>query len=687
MLKPDYSATSLELLYHISRELASDLDLHTVLLRVLQLSLESVDAISGSIIVLDSAGKPVDSAIVHGSQVFDQTNALLSSTLESGLAGWVARNRRLALIPDTSKDQRWEQRPDDAPEQTGAKSAVGVPLMARDELVGVMTVVHPTPGTFRSEHGDLMQAISDLAGIAILNARLFEESNHQARVMSALAESARALTAALGTSDILQQVLEQTQMALQVEAVSLSLISGDRKTLTIKGATGHVAGQVLEIQLKVGEGVVGWVAEHGESLIVPNARSDPRFNPEVDRVTGFETRSIACAPIRYRGEVIGVLQALNPVEGAFGQDALFLLNGIGSLAGSVIRYGQLFDSLQSAHQSYQELFDDSIDPILITDWEGRVVQVNRRAGVITGYTKDQLASISVFKLHNFDEEDFDGRFFSNLSAGRTLSYESVLFGKEARHPVQVHVRQIRLDQVDYLQWIFRDITERKRLDTLRDDLLSMVYHDLRSPLANIIYSLDVMGEILPEDETSRSLIQVARRSTERIQRLTRSMLDVKSLESGKAIAKKEKSSLYELLAYAEEAVQQLVAAKEHALSRDVEPDLPEPILDSEMIGRVLINLLENAIKFTPPGGEIALGARRSSDAVELWVQDNGPGIPAEKRDAIFNKYARLDSNVTGIGLGLFFCRLAVEAHGGQIQVDGDVGEGARFSFFLPVDTG
>jgi PAS domain S-box-containing protein len=472
-----------------------------------------------------------------------------------------------------------------------------------------------------------------------------------------------------------------------VEAVSLSLISADRKTLTIKGATGHVAGQVLEIQLKVGEGVVGWVAQHGEALIVPDARKDPRFNPEVDRVTGFETRSIACAPIRYRGEVIGVLQALNPVEGTFGRDALFLLTGIGSLAGSVIRYGQLFESLQSAHQSYQELFDDSIDPILITDWEGRVFQINRRARDITGYSKKELVAISVFKLHDFDEEDFNGRFFSNLSAGRTMSYESILFGKQAKHPVQVHVRQIRLDQVDYLQWIFRDITERKRLDTLRDDLLSMVYHDLRSPLANIIYSLDVMGEVAPQDETLRSLIQVARRSTERIRRLTSSMLDVKSLESGKAIAKKEKTSLHELVAYAEEAVQQLAAAKEQDLTSDVEPDLPEPLVDPEMIGRVLINLLENAVKFTPSGGEIVIGAKRAADALLLWVQDNGPGIPEEKRETIFNKYSRLDSNVTGIGLGLFFCRLAVEAHGGQIWVDGELGQGARFSFLLPFEAG
>jgi GAF domain-containing protein len=269
--------SSLELLFHVSRELATALDLHTVLQRVLKLSLDSVGGISGSIIVLDDKRNPIDSAIIHSGQVYNHTTRQLRATLEKGLAGWVVRNTKPALIRDTSTDSRWTKRPDDAPDRTGAKSAVAAPLMAREKLAGVITLVHPVPGTFNEQHLALVQAIADQAGIAVLNARLYEESQRQARVMTALAESAVAITAAMGTEDILQRILEQINQAMQVEAVSLSLINTEKNILEIKASTGPVSTAVIGVQLKMGQGVAGWVAKEGKGIIVPNVKESPLF--------------------------------------------------------------------------------------------------------------------------------------------------------------------------------------------------------------------------------------------------------------------------------------------------------------------------------------------------------------------------------------------------------------------------
>jgi sigma-B regulation protein RsbU (phosphoserine phosphatase) len=163
---------SLELLYDISREFAAALDLRTVLHRVIMLSMKTVGAVSGSIIVLDDLGQPVDSAFLLRGQPHDQNTLRLRLTYERGLAGWVGRRRVAALIKDTSKDERWYQRPDDALDRTGPKSAVSAPIMGREQLVGVITLVHPQPGFFTQEHLELFQAIADQAGVAILNARL-----------------------------------------------------------------------------------------------------------------------------------------------------------------------------------------------------------------------------------------------------------------------------------------------------------------------------------------------------------------------------------------------------------------------------------------------------------------------------------------------------------------------------------
>src|SRR5512134_2689021 len=184
----DRTKALLELLYHVSREVATALDLRTVLQRVLYETLQNVGGERCSIVVLDDAGTAVDATIVYGKQVLEHTTQQLRDTMERGLAGWVIRNRKSALVLDTSQDERWLMRPDDAIDQSGVKSAICVPLLAREKMVGVLTLVHPRPYTFTNDQLDLMQAIADQAGVAVLNARLYTESQRQARVMTALAE-------------------------------------------------------------------------------------------------------------------------------------------------------------------------------------------------------------------------------------------------------------------------------------------------------------------------------------------------------------------------------------------------------------------------------------------------------------------------------------------------------------------
>src|SRR4030065_301283 len=157
----EISRASLELLYNIGRELVAALDLRAVLPRLLFLSMGKVGAVNGTIIVLDNQGQPVDSTIIVGTQIIERTTEQLRITFEQGLAGWVARQKQAVLIPDTSRDKRWIRRPDDEKDKTGPKSAVSAPLLARNHLVGVMTLVNPSPGLFTKEHLSLIQAIAD----------------------------------------------------------------------------------------------------------------------------------------------------------------------------------------------------------------------------------------------------------------------------------------------------------------------------------------------------------------------------------------------------------------------------------------------------------------------------------------------------------------------------------------------
>jgi PAS domain S-box-containing protein len=682
----DQSRAIIELLYHVSREVATALDLRTVLQRVVYETIINVGGERGSIVVLDDHGKPVDATIVYGKQFHEHTTQQIRDTVDRGLAGWVIRNRKAVLVNDTSKDERWLRRPDDAIEKTGAKSAMCVPLLARERLVGVLTLVHSTPYAFNQEHLELMQAIADQAGIAVLNGRLYAESQRQARVMTALAEGAKTINASLQLDEVLQRITDQTMQALQVEMVAIGLIDQDRGDLVFKAAAGVGAKDILGGRSPLAMGIIGMVLREGRGVVIPMVDKDKRVTTTDLLLPGARTQAIAAVPIQAREQTIGILQVVNPKARTFDPDALLVLAGIGSLAGTSIQNAQLYERLQVAHQNYRDLFEDSIDPILITTFQGRIVGANRQAAMLSGYSPMDLKAMTIDQMHEVNWNR-TGLEFEHLRTSETQSYESTLHRKDGRKmPIEVYVRTTRFEDTDSLQWILRDITERKDLDALREDLTAMIYHDLRSPLANIVSSIDILSGMLPGDETIASLLEIANQSTGRIQRLISSLLDINRLEAGHIIVDQQAIDPAILIGEAREAVRYAAESRQQIIKMDISDTLPLIWVDPDMVRRVFINLLENAIKFTSTYGVIEIGASLEGEKVLCWVKDNGPGISPADQDRVFEKFTRLKKEgiSSGLGVGLAFCRLAVLGHGGQIWIDSELGKGARFNLTLPV---
>lgn len=676
----------LELLVRVSREVAAALDLRTVLQRLLFAAIQYVGGERGSIVVMDDTGKPVDATIVYGRQFHEHTTQQLRETVEKGLAGWVVQNRKAALVPDTSKDDRWLRREDDSVEKSGAKSAICVPLMARERLVGVLTLVHPVPNSFNEEHLELMQAIADQASVAVLNARLYTESQRTARVMSALADGAAAINTSLEMPDVWRRILNQTMQALQVETVALAMIDHGNKDLVFHAAAGRNSGNISGRRISEGQGLAGKVVSEKQGVVVPTVRQDSRFG-EVDKFEGIEMRAVAIAPIQSQGKVIGVLEAINPISGAFDPDAMVVMAGLGSIAGTTIQNAELYKRLQKAHQHYRDLFEDSVDTILLTDWEGRVLEANRQAGALSGFAVDQLHAISIEQLHELNWGK-TGLNFEALKRGDECRYESVLHRQDGgTTPIEVYARRVDYDGSDAIQWILRDITARKDLDALRDDMTSMIFHDLRSPLGNIVSSLEMMGALMPNDETLLSMLNIAKNSTGRIQRLVNSLLDINRLESGQQVADQNSVDPLELIRESLRDVEPSAAARQQKLEVKTISILPLIWVDVDMIYRVFVNLLENAIKFTPVGGRVEIGGQTTDGVfVKFWVRDNGLGISPSDQERIFEKFTRVrgKNRPGGLGVGLAFCRLAVLGHGGDIWVESEVDKGTTFWLTLPV---
>ncbi|MGD2253585.1 MAG: GAF domain-containing protein [Anaerolineales bacterium] len=846
---------SLELLYSISRELAAQLDLPALLKRILQLTREKVGATSGSILVLDEKGAAAEGSLVFEGKLFDHTADQLLDTLEHGLAGWVVKNRKAALLKSTLDDPRWFRRPDDQYDQS-PRSAISLPLITQDRVVGVLTLLHPEVGHFTDEDLALLTAIADQAGIAVENARLFsaeqerrtlastlreiahvisstldrsqvfpqvlaqlervvefdsasilllegdqlrleaargfdddeaviglmvpvsperpagrvlenrqpvviedvqkdpgwlkierppdapvihgwigvplmvgdravgvlcvdshqigaygteeveivaalgdhaatavanaqlyEESQRQLQATLALSQAAREVTASLNPEEVLQRILAQTVEILQVEAASLALVDQATGELEFKVALGPAEQKLVGMRLSPGEGIAGWVAEHEQTAVVADAQTDPRFSSRINGLTSIKTGAVVCTPIRVKGQVIGVLEAINPVRGEFLPDQVDLLKGIAGLAGTAIAHARLFDETQAARERYLGLFEDSVDSILIAEPSGVISDVNLRAQEFTGFQRQDLQGKPISDLYEADSaQSLEG--LSDLALGQSLSFQGTVKHVEAQSiPVEVHVKCIELDGQAFHQWIMRDTSERQELDNLREDLTSMIFHDLRSPLGNVISSLEILQASLPplEDEGLTAILSIAMRSSRRVSRLVESLLDVGRLESGKAVLSKSEGMVNTLIDESIAEVRPIADAKGHTLEDQSEKDLPPIEMDQSMIQRVLINLMENAIKYTPSGGCISVSAGIQDEDILIQVRDTGPGIDASDQQRLFEKFTTIhrEGRPKGLGLGLAFCRLAVGAHGGRIWVESEPGEGATFSFTLP----
>lgn len=674
-----------ETLQEIARIINSALDPGLVFDQVLRQLARVVDYDSASIFVLED-----ESLRLVASIGLEESDSLIGERLmkDPNVLAWkVLASGGPIMKADVQAEEGWVE----SNSMPGAKLIrgwIGAPLVLREKAVGLLSLDSRQVGAFDERDVEVVAGFADHAATAVANAQLFADSQRQLEATRALAETARAVTSTLKLEEVLQRILSETTRSLDCEGASLALVDAETGELEFRNALGGAAEKIIGLKLQKGEGIAGWVAEHDEPIVVPDVKADERFYSGADEEAGFETRTIAAVPISVQRRIIGVLEAVNPRSHEFSPLNLEVLRSIAGLAGTAIAHAQLFSETQAARLRYAGLFEDSIDPILISDLDGRVTDANHRAEAFLGYSSAAVLGRSVRSLHKANEQRLPDDL-GQLELGQTIWYESEAELKDGSSvPIEIYVKRIDIERKPYLQWIMRDISERLALDELRADLTSMIFHDLRSPLGNVLSSLEVLKtSVTDDDEAIQAVLAIALRSGRRLSRLIEQLLDLEQLEAGQAVLYKTKGSLSSLVVEAVEEVLPVAEGKGHVLSFDLGPEsLPQIEMDGEMIRRVLINLLENAIKYSRTDGKISVSVDEVNDELRVAVSDNGPGIPPEDQARIFEKFERVQSQgpPKGLGLGLAFCRLAVEAHDGRIWVESRPGQGSTFYFTLPV---
>lgn len=271
---------------------------------------------------------------------------------------------------------------------------------------------------------------------------------------------------------------------------------------------------------------------------------------------------------------------------------------------------------------------------------------------------------------------------------------SLLAALSARLRESDHVRNLQTREDQQLQYhLSRLQTEKEQLlaaERMRQETTDLIVHDLRNPLCLISNVLSMLTMTLPEAvlAENRELLDIADTARERMQRLIDTLLDTSQLETGEAHFNFAALNLEQLLVSVIRQMSPLMALRQIAVETDCAPDLPPARADTEKVERVLVNLLDNAIKHTPPKGTITISVTWQETEMAVSILDTGPGIPLADRTHIFERFAQAGGERgrrRGFGLGLTYCRLAVEAHGGRIWVEsGPDGVGSRFVFTLPL---
>ncbi len=232
----------------------------------------------------------------------------------------------------------------------------------------------------------------------------------------------------------------------------------------------------------------------------------------------------------------------------------------------------------------------------------------------------------------------------------------------------------------------RTCKELRRAERMRDDFTNMIVHDLRSPLTAVVGSLNLAQRMLDRGgSVPPSLFERANSASEQIGSMIDTMLDVSKLEAGEMTLHQTPTDVSALIRKRADLYWEQATAEERYLTIQVADSLPLVCVDVNLIERTLDNLVGNALKFTRRGGQINVDINFREQMLWVAVTDDGPGIPVEQRERIFDKFAQVESGFArrGSGLGLTFCRLAVEAHGGCIWVEQAPSQGSRFLFTLP----
>lgn len=585
---------------------------------------------------------------------------------------------------------------------------IELPLAVGEKALGVLMIYFDRPEQFNGENVELLRTFASQASQAINNSRTYsmtgEALDRRVEQLYALAALGRRLTATMTREAISDMVLSYAMEATRSDA-GLVLLR-DAEGLKLVAHRGYPPGAfddgaVIHLGLTAR-------AIHTEQ---PIRLDDVRLTPGYDEVATLEGALLSVPVIRGK-TVIGAITVETELLAAYsGEDERFI-EQIASQMSFALANMELFQAIAEGRDRLQVILSAMEDGLILLDAGGRIAIANPRVSLIglrdvdlIGKSDDDLLAENddIAKRMGFE----DGMALRALVAelkmpGLWGTHETVSYEVQTDHTTLYIQRQIipvrdQHDEIIGALLVFYNKTEEAELEQARQDLSSMIVHDLRSPLTAVTTSLKLLRDIAPKDSDFYPMVQVTTEASQRAIRklLSRvdALLDISKMESGQLSLDTEPTELATLVDGVCVELSPLAHEMEIALVSEVPDQFPLLLIDADKVERLLLNLVDNALKYAPGETTITVKAHQPgtngapAGFVRIDVADQGPGIPAEYKQSLFDRFVQVQGrrgHRRGTGLGLTFCRLVTEAHGGRIWIDDNTPTGTIFAFTLPL---
>ncbi len=344
-------------------------------------------------------------------------------------------------------------------------------------------------------------------------------------------------------------------------------------------------------------------------------------------------------------------------------------------------------ALAEALRKERVAVENAVDVICFIGSDGCFLAVNPAVLDVWGYRQDELLGHSYVDLVEADSIEKTRLYFADVREGKAAAALENCLVKSDGSDVDMSWSSHWSEQEQAFFCVVHDITERKKLDRLKREFVAMVSHDLRSPLNSVKALLTLLSEGAYGNLSSAGQVSVTatEQDVERLIAMINDLLDIEKMESGRLELHFKKVALVDLLWRAAGAISSF--AESCAVNIKVIPCKVEIVADEERLIQVVVNLISNAVKFSPPETTVVLSVDELADSVVVKVADKGRGIPRLAQQAVFERFKQVDKSDgvghKGSGLGLAICKAIVEQHGGEIGVDSEEGKGSTFWFRVP----